>query len=90
MLASKRHGTIYIGVTSNLVRRIWQHRNHVTAGFTARYCVNRLVWFELCSSMYDAIQYEKRLKNWKREWKIELIEERNPAWLDLWGEVSSG
>ena len=89
ILASKRHGTLYIGVTSHLSRRTWQHRNHLSDGFTARYGVKRLVWFEPCPSMYEAIRFEKRLKNWKRAWKIELIEQKNPEWRDLWGEISA-
>ena len=87
ILASRYRGTLYIGVTGNLVRRTWQHRSNVMDGFSARYAVHRLVWFELCPSMYEAIRYEKRLKNWKRDWKIELIEQKNPRWRDLWGDI---
>lgn len=87
MLASRRNGTLYIGVTSNLVQRIWQHRNHVVQGFTDRYEVTRLVWYELHASMEAAIVREKQIKKWRREWKLALIEQVNPEWLDLWETV---
>ena len=78
ILASKRNGTLYIGVTSDLVKRVWQHRNDVICGFTKRYKLHFLVWYELHSSMETAIIREKRLKIWKRQWKLELIEKMNP------------
>ena len=81
------HGTLYVGVTSNLVQRIWQHRNHLTEGFTAKYGLVHLVYFELHEDMYEAIQREKTIKNWKRLWKIELIEEANPNWVDLFSKI---
>ncbi len=84
LLASRRNGTLYIGVTSNLVGRVWQHRQGVCAGFTARYSVRRLVWFESHETMAQAIMREKALKHWLRAWKIALIEERNPDWVDLY------
>ena len=87
ILASKRNGTLYIGVTSDLVKRIWQHRNHFVDGFTQRYSVDRLVYFELYEDMEQAILREKRLKKWNREWKLRLIEKENPMWRDLWGEI---
>jgi len=87
ILASKRNGTLYIGVTSNLVKRIWEHKNNVVEGFTKRYTVHRLVWYELHESMESALTREKRLKNWKRKWKLELIETRNPKWLDLYNMI---
>lgn len=87
ILASSRKGTLYTGVTSDLVGRIWQHREHTVEGFTQRYDVTRLVWYELAESMESAIQREKRIKKWKREWKMRLIEERNPTWKDLWPEI---
>ncbi|HET7550443.1 MAG TPA: GIY-YIG nuclease family protein [Gemmatimonadaceae bacterium] len=87
ILASKRRGTLYIGVTSDLVKRVWEHRNDLVAGFTREYRVHRLVYFEFHQRMQDAIQREKRLKKWNRMWKIELIENRNPEWRDLWGEI---
>ncbi len=87
ILASQRNGTLYIGVTSHLVQRIWQHRNHLADGFTHRYNVDRLVYFELCDDMEQAIVREKRLKKWNRKWKLRLIEESNPEWRDLWGDI---
>jgi len=87
ILASQRNGTLYIGVTSDLVRRVWEHRNDLVDGFTKRYGVHRLVYFEQHSDMATAIQREKQLKKWNRAWKIELIEKTNPEWLDLWGAL---
>jgi putative endonuclease len=90
ILASQKGGTLYIGVTSNLASRLWQHRNKATPGFTADYGVIRLVHAEAFDRMSDAIAREKQLKNWHRQWKINLIEEQNPDWRDLgieWGLV---
>ncbi|NHI01630.1 MULTISPECIES: GIY-YIG nuclease family protein [Oceanimonas] len=87
IVTNKRNGTLYIGVTSNLVQRIWQHRQHEADGFTAKYDLHRLIYFESHSSMYDAITREKQLKRWKRDWKIRLIEEFNPHWQDLWNDI---
>lgn len=87
MLASKRNGTLYIGVTSDLVKRIWEHRNSMVEGFTKRYSVHQLVWYELHGSMASAIEREKRLKEWKRIWKLDLIESTNPDWRDLYSEI---
>ena len=84
ILASKRNGTLYIGVTSDLVKRMWEHRNDMVEGFTKRYGVHQLVWYELHENMESAIEREKRLKEWKRKWKLELIEGTNPNWLDLY------
>jgi putative endonuclease len=84
ILASKRNGTLYSGVTSDLVRRIWEHRNNLIEGFTKRYGVHHLVWYELHENMESAIQQEKGLKEWKRVWKLELIEKANPEWQDLY------
>lgn len=84
ILASKRNGTLYVGVTSNLVARIWQHKNNIVEGFTKRYGVHQLVWYELHDTMQSAIQREKRIKEWKRSWKLDLIEGENPEWLDLY------
>jgi putative endonuclease len=84
MLASRRHGTLYIGVTTDLVRRISQHRAGEIPGFTATYGVKRLVWFERCDSIVDAIQREKSLKKYRRDWKINLIERENRFWEDLY------
>jgi putative endonuclease len=83
ILASQRRGTLYIGVTSNLVRRLWQHREGVTGGFTSQYSVRRLVYFERFDEMRHAIEREKQLKRWRREWKINLIEGVNPDWRDM-------
>ena len=90
ILASHRNGTLYIGVTSDLVQRMWQHRNGVTDGFVGRHRAYRLVHFELCGTMALAIAREKQLKNWHRPWKINLIEEVNPEWRDLSFEVGAG
>jgi len=87
ILASKKHGTLYIGVTSDLVKRVWQHKNKVVSGFTDDYRVNRLVYFEQFDDMYAAITREKQLKTWKRVWKVSLIEKANPNWLDLYNEI---
>ena len=84
ILASKRNGTLYVGVTSDLIKRVWQHRSDATEGFTQKYGVHRLVYYELHTDMAEAIQREKRLKKWNRSWKIRLIEQENPEWLDLW------
>ena len=88
MLASGKNGTLYTGVTSNLVQRIWQHKNGLADGFTKKYAVHDLVWYELHSTMDSAIQKEKEIKNWQRNWKIRLIEERNPHWVDLYDGLS--
>ena len=85
ILASGHYGTLYIGVTSNLVGRLWQHRNGALPGFTSKYGVHRLVRFELFADMERAILREKQLKRWHRQWKINLIESENPQWIDLAG-----
>jgi putative endonuclease len=87
ILASRKNGTLYVGVTSDLVKRIWAHRNDLVEGFTNRYGVHQLVWFEIHESMDPAIQQEKRLKEWKRTWKVQLIEKRNPNWEDLYPRI---
>ena len=83
MLASQRNGTLYCGVTSNLLVRIAQHRDGTFGGFTVQYSVKRLVWFEHHATMEESILREKRIKKWNRAWKLELIEAENPRWLDL-------
>ena len=88
LLANKPKGTLYIGVTSNLTQRVWQHKNDLVEGFTERYGVRRLVWFELHEILESAIAREKALKKWNRAWKIELIEKTNPNWADLYDESS--
>ena len=87
MLASRRNGTLYIGVTSDLIKRVWEHRNDLVDGFTKRYRVHTLVWYELHETMESAISREKAVKEWKRKWKLELIERQNPLWRDLYGEL---
>ena len=87
ILASKRNGTLYIGVTSDLVKRIWEHKNNVVDGFTKRYGIHNLVWYEMHESMQSAIEREKKLKDWKRAWKLDLIEKENPDWQDLYTAI---
>ena len=87
LLASKRNGTLYTGVTSNLTKRIWEHKNNLVAGFTKKYSVHTLVWYEVHETMEFAIRREKAIKNWKRSWKIKVIEEENPGWQDLYPDL---
>lgn len=84
MLASRKHGTLYVGVTSDLIKRIHEHREDLRPGFTSRYGVKRLVWFRRCFTIVEAIWWEKRLKKYRRDWKINLIEQDNPNWDDLY------
>ena len=87
ILASDKNGTLYVGVTSDLVKRIWEHKNDFVEGFTKRYGVHALVWYEEHQSIGDAIQREKNIKRWLREWKLDLIEEFNPTWRDLYEDI---
>ena len=87
IMASGQRGTLYVGITSNLLKRVWEHKNNVVGGFTNDHHVHRLVWFERHDSMYTAIVREKAIKEWQRLWKIELIEKSNPAWRDLYPEL---
>ena len=87
ILASRRNGSLYVGVTAHLVKRIWEHRNNMTEGFTKRYEIHRLVWYEIHETMESAIRREKRVKDWKRAWKLELIEKFNPEWRDLYETI---
>jgi putative endonuclease len=87
ILASKRNGTLYIGVTSDLTKRVWEHKNDLVEGFTKRYRVHSLVWYELHESMESAIKREKSMKEWKRAWKLELIESVNPEWEDMYHKI---
>ena len=87
ILASDRNGTLYVGVTSDLAKRVWQHKNSVVEGFTEKYDVHALVWYELHETMESAISREKALKEWQRAWKIRLIEESNPEWRDLYPNI---
>ena len=84
ILASQRNGTLYIGVTSDLIKRVWEHKNDLVEGFTKKYAVHRLVYYEMIENMESAIQREKQLKKWNRDWKIDLIEKGNPEWTDLY------
>ncbi|NNM74356.1 GIY-YIG nuclease family protein [Enterovirga aerilata] len=84
MLASRRHGTLYLGVTNNLARRVWEHKTKMILGFSAKYGVDRLVWYEAYDRIDEAIAREKALKKWRRDWKLRLIEEMNPEWEDLY------
>lgn len=87
ILSNKPYGTLYIGMTSDLIKRIWQHKNEETGGFTKQYGIHTLVYFEQHASPREAINREKRLKQWKRQWKIDLIEKNNPSWGDLYSEI---
>lgn len=84
ILASRKHGTLYIGVTSNLIKRIWEHREGIVKGFTKDYDVHKLIYFEQFERMEDAILREKQLKKWNRDWKTNLIDANNPEWVDLY------
>jgi putative endonuclease len=87
IMASRRYGTLYTGVTSDLIRRVWQHREGLAEGFTKEYNVKQLVWFEQHSDIYSAITREKQIKKWEREWKIRLIQKTNPLWRDLFSDI---
>lgn len=87
ILASKKNGTLYTGVTSNLIKRVYEHKNDMAAGFTQKYAVHDLVYFEVTDSVEGAIAREKQLKKWNRAWKISLIEESNPDWKDMYTEL---
>jgi putative endonuclease len=87
ILASRRNGTLYTGVTSNLIQRVWQHKNNLVEGFTKKYGVHTLVWFEPHQTMQSAIEREKGIKEWQRAWKLALIESVNPQWRDLYDDI---
>lgn len=87
ILASKRNGTLYVGVTGNLVKRIYEHKSNLADGFTKRYDVKKLVWFDQTKDVSSAITREKQIKKWNRQWKIDLIEENNPNWHDLYEDI---
>ncbi|MDB5795368.1 MAG: hypothetical protein JWR25_1747 [Noviherbaspirillum sp.] len=87
MLASARYGTLYVGVTSDLIRRAWEHREGVADGFTKKYRIKQLVWFEVHADIISAITREKQIKKWNRAWKINLIQQANPYWRDLYDEL---
>ena len=87
ILASKRNGTLYIGVTNDLIRRVWEHKNKIAKGFTKKYGVGMLVYYEITENVESAIMREKQLKNWHRQWKVNLIQSINPEWRDLYGDI---
>ena len=87
ILASKRNGTLYTGVTSDLIQRVWQHKNNMVEGFTKKYNVKTLVYYEVHESAESALTREKRIKRWRRAWKLRLIEDNNPEWKDLYEQI---
>ncbi|MBA2654121.1 MAG: GIY-YIG nuclease family protein [Gammaproteobacteria bacterium] len=89
ILANRRNGTLYVGSTSDLVKRVWEHKNNLTPGFTAKYNIHQLVYYEAHQEIMEAARRERRLKNWCREWKINIIEKFNPTWRDLYSEISA-
>jgi len=89
ILASERNGTLYTGVTSDLIVRVWQHKEDLLPGFSSKYGCKRLVWFETHDDIEAAIRKEKQIKRWRRVWKLRLIEETNPAWRDLWDDLNA-
>jgi len=90
ILANRRNGTLYIGVTSNLLKRVWEHKNKLVEGFTARYGIDKLVYYEQFKDAKSALRRKKRLKKYNRKWKLDLIEKSNPDWKDLYKELISG
>jgi putative endonuclease len=89
LLTSKKHGTLYLGVTNDLIRRLYEHRSKEVEGFTSRHGVDKLVWFEIYENVMTAIAREKQLKKWRRDWKTRLIEEQNPGWVDLYPAIAT-
>ncbi len=89
IMASRRNGTLYTGMTNNLVRRVWEHKEGIIKGFTQKYGVKILVWYEVFDSVESAIMQEKNIKKWKRNWKLRLIEEMNPDWNDLYDGIAA-
>jgi putative endonuclease len=89
ILASGLNGTLYVGVTSNLIKRIWEHREGVADGFSKQYGVKNLVWYEVHTEIMEAIRREKQIKKWDRRWKIELIQKSNPRWRDLYADIAT-
>jgi putative endonuclease len=88
LLASRRNGTLYVGISSDLLKRVWEHRNDLVNGFTKRYGVHTLVWYEAHETMESAIKREKNIKKWNRKWKLALIEQSNPRWHDLFNDLT--
>jgi len=89
ILASKPYGTLYVGVTSELAKRVWQHKEHLVAGFTTKHDIERLVWYECHDSIEAAITREKQIKEWRRAWKVNLIQAMNPDWRDLYEDLTA-
>jgi len=87
ILAKSRRSTLYVGVTSDLIKRVYEHKNELTKGFSAKYNIKKLVYYEFCGTMQDAIIKEKRVKKWKRQFKYNIIEEMNPDWEDLYDRI---
>src|SRR5437763_5983103 len=87
ILTNKRYGTLYVGITNDLIRRTWEHKNHCVDGFTKEHGCDRLVWYEVHSTAYEAIRREKLIKKWHRDWKINLIQAMNPDWEDLYRAI---
>lgn len=87
IVASQRNGSLYVGVTSDLIKRVWEHKNNLIEGFTKRYGIHILVWYERHETMESAIAREKAIKEWKRRWKLEIIERENPEWRDLYSDL---
>ena len=87
ILSNKKNGTLYVGVTTNLIQRIWQHKNKISVGFSSKYELDKLVYYELHEDIKNAILREKQIKKWRREWKLNLINQQNPHWVDLWDQV---
>ncbi|MBL7081457.1 MAG: GIY-YIG nuclease family protein [Candidatus Omnitrophica bacterium] len=90
ILANKRNGTLYIGITSDLIKRLWEHKKKFVEGFTKKYNIDKLVYYEIYNDPENAIKREKRLKKYNRKWKLDLIEEKNSSWRDLYEEIVSG
>ncbi len=88
IMTNKRNGTLYTGVTSHLIKRVWQHKSKIVKGFTAKYELNKLVYYEVHLDVYEAIKREKNIQAWKRAWKLRLIEEMNPNWDDLYNQIT--
>jgi putative endonuclease len=88
ILASKRNGTVYVGMTDDLVKRVWQHRNNIIPGFTKQYGVKSLVWYEAHESRESAFTRERQIKKWNRDWKLKLVEQTNPTWRDCYDEIA--
>jgi putative endonuclease len=88
ILCNKRYGTLYVGVTSDLTKRVWQHKEHLVEGFTTKHRLERLVWYECHESILEAITREKQIKEWRRDWKVNLIQATNPDWRDLYEDLS--